>query len=67
MEVSSSTRPVSPPAPPKVRPPENNRSREYAAQQQKAAAHPQHAENPKPQPVVNTQGQSTGHIVNTKA
>jgi hypothetical protein len=67
MEISSSTHPVSHPAPPKVQPPQNNRSREYAAQQQKAAAHPQHAEHPKPQPVVNTQGQSTGHIVNTKA
>ena len=66
MEVSSPNRSVSPPAPPKVRPSEN-RSREYAAQQQKAAARPHHTENPKPQPVVNTQGQSTGHIVNTKA
>jgi hypothetical protein len=66
MEVSSSTRPASP-TPPKARPPEQNRSQEYAAQQQKAAARPPQNANNKPQPVINTQGHSTGRIVNTKA
>jgi hypothetical protein len=65
MEVSSSTRPVSPPAPPKARPAEKDRSQEYAAQQRKAAA--QQAQTKKPQPVVNTQGHSTGQILNTRA
>jgi hypothetical protein len=66
MEVSSSTRSVSPP-PAKARPPERNRSQDYAAEQQKVAARPQQTEAKKPQPVVNTQGQSIGRIVNTKA
>jgi hypothetical protein len=66
MEVSSSTRPVSPP-PPKVRPPEKNRSQEYAVEQQQAAARSKPTENKQPQPVVNTQGQTTGRIVNTRA
>jgi hypothetical protein len=66
MEVSSPSRPApSPPAQP--RPPEKNRSQEYAAEQQKAAARAKQAENKKPQPVVNTQGQTTGRIVNAKA
>ena len=67
MEVSPSTRPASP-APAKVRPPERNRSQEYAAEQEKvAAARARQEENKKSQPVVNTQGQTTGRIVNTKA
>lgn len=67
MEVSSTTRPVSP-APAKVGQPERNRSQEYAAEQQKAtAARARQDENKKSQPVVNTQGQTTGRIVNTRA
>jgi hypothetical protein len=66
MEISSPTRPASPPPAP-ARPPEKNRSQDYAAEQRQAAARAQQTENKKPQPVVNTQGQTTGRIVNTRA
>lgn len=65
MQVSSPAHSVSTP-PAKPRPPEKNRSQEHAAEQQRAAARAQQNEN-QPKPVVNTQGQSTGRIVNTKA
>lgn len=65
MEVSSTTRPASPP-PAKARPAERNRSQDYAAEQQ-AAARSRQPEHKTPRPVVNTQGQTTGKIVNTRA
>lgn len=66
MEVSSATTPVS--APPKPREPQVNRAQEFRAEQERLqqAAQRQEASN-KPEPVVNTQGQTTGRLVNEKA
>lgn len=67
MEISSATRAVNT-QPPKVRPPDNNRAQAYQAEQQKSAQRAQQQQQAqKAPPVVNTQGQTTGRIVNTKA
>lgn len=66
MEVNSTINSVS--APPKPREPQVNRAQEFRAEQERLAerAQRQEAAN-KPEPVVNTQGQTTGRIVNEKA
>lgn len=67
MEVLSATRAVSTP-PPKARPPENNRAQAYRAEQQKSAERAQQQQHAQKAPtVVNSQGQTTGRIVNTQA
>ncbi len=67
MEVTSSTSTVS--APPKPRAPERNRAAEYRAEQEQIQqrAQRQEASNKPKEPVVNTQGQTTGRLVNEKA
>jgi hypothetical protein len=65
-EVTASTSSVS--APPKPRAPERNRAAEYRAEQEQLQQRAQRQEESrKPEPVVNTQGQTTGRIVNTRA
>jgi hypothetical protein len=64
MAVTSATRSVSaPPAPP--RQPERNRAQEYRAEQELQQRRAQ--QNRPKEPVVNTQGQTTGRILNEKA
>lgn len=66
MAVTASTSSVS--APPKPRTPERNRAQEYRAEQEQLQQRAQRQEeNRKKEPVVNTQGQTTGRIVNVKA
>ncbi len=65
--ISSST-PVAPP-PRNNAPERNNRAQEYRAEQaqlQQRAQRQEESNRPK-EPVVNTQGQTTGRIVNEKA
>lgn len=66
-EVTSSTASVY--APPKPRAPERNRAAEFRAEQDQQQQRAQRqAESNKPKaPVVNTQGQTTGRLVNEKA
>lgn len=66
MEVSSAPRPASPPPAAKVKPAEKSRPPERQAEQ-KTESQPPKKEAPKPPPVVNTQGHTTGRIVNTSA
>lgn len=66
MEVSSSTSSVS--RPPQPRASERNRAQEYRAEQEQPQQRAQKQEDVrKKEPVVNTQGQTTGRVVNTKA
>lgn len=67
MAVSSATQAISTPPPPKARQAEEIRAQEYRVEQQKAAERAQQEARRNAQPVVNTQGQSTGRIVNTSA
>lgn len=68
-EISSATSSIS--APPKPRPaeaPQVNRAQEYRAEQEQLQQRAQRQEESrKPDPVVNTQGQTTGRIVNERA
>lgn len=66
-EVTSSTSSVT--APPKPRAPERNRAAEFRAEQdqQQQRVQRQEASNKPKEPVVNTQGQTTGRILNEKA
>lgn len=67
MAVSSATQAISTPSPPKTRQAEEVRAQEYRAEQQKAAEQAQQETRRNAQPVVNTQGQTTGRIVNASA
>lgn len=67
MAVSSATQAISTPPPPKVRQAEEVRAQEYRAEQQKAAERAQEEARRNAQSVVNTQGQTTGRIINTTA
>jgi hypothetical protein len=67
MAISSATQAISTPPPPKARQAEEVHAQEYRAEQQKAAERAQQEARRNAQPVVNTQGQSTGRIVNTSA
>jgi len=69
-EVTASTSSVS--APPKPRAAERNRAQEFRAeqervQQEQAQRQAQEARQRQREPVVNTQGQTTGRLVNEKA
>ena len=64
MAVTSATQSVAPP-PPKARTPERNRAQEYRAEQEQQQQRAQ--QNRPKEPVVNTQGQTTGRIVNERA
>lgn len=67
MEVSSTGRPASPP-PAKTPKLERKQLQEQERKaEQKTAPPPPRSEEPKPRPVVNTQGQTTGRIVNATA
>lgn len=67
MAVSSATQAISTPPPPKARHAEEIRAQEYRAEQRQAAERAQQEARRNDQPVVNTQGQTTGRIVNTTA
>ncbi len=65
-EISSATSSIS--APPRPREPQVNRAQEYRAEQEQLQQRAQRQEESrKPDPVVNTQGQTTGRIVNERA
>lgn len=65
-EISSATSSIS--APPRPREPQANRAQEYRAEQEQLQQRAQRQEESrKPDPVVNTQGQTTGRIVNERA
>ncbi len=65
-EISSATSSIS--APPRPREPQVNRGQEYRAEQEQLQQRAQRQEESrKPDPVVNTQGQTTGRIVNERA
>jgi|APLak6261670569_1056079.scaffolds.fasta_scaffold01936_4 hypothetical protein len=66
MDVSSATQAISTP-PPKARAADEARAQEYHAEQQKAAERAQEEARRNMQPVVNTQGQTTGRLVNATA
>ena len=66
MEVTSSASRVS--SPPAPRPPERDRAQEYRVEQERLQQRAQRQEEGRKQePVLNTQGQTTGRIVNAKA
>lgn len=66
MAVTSATSTVA--TPPKPRAPERNRAQEYRAEQEQQQQRTQRQAETRPkEPVVNTQGQTTGRIVNVKA
>jgi hypothetical protein len=66
MAVTSATNTVT--APPKPRQPERNRAQEYRAEQEQQQQRTQRQEEPKKkEPVVNTQGQATGRLLNVSA
>lgn len=67
MAVSSTTQAIDVPPPPRTRQAESVRAQEYQAEQQKAAERAQQEARRNAQPVVNTQGQTTGRIVNATA
>lgn len=64
MAVTSATGSVA--APPQPRQPERNRAQEYRAEQEQAQQRRAQQERAQ-HPVVNTQGQTTGRLLNEKA
>ena len=66
MEITSTNRSPSPP-PQNPRTVENRQAQQYQAEQRKAAQQAAEEKKRDAQPRVNTQGQTTGRIVNTTA
>lgn len=65
--VSSSTSPTAQSVRPQTQPDQAQLAAKQATEEQSKTQAKQQAEASKPQPVVNTQGQTTGTLVNTTA